>query len=410
MSLQGVLERGDEHLSEYPRTASWWNTASKLTCYAAIGYSKLVLSTAYNVEVKGLENLDLALARSQSENRGVVSIMNHMSMVDDPFLWGCLPWSYYRDVDHIRWCLGARNVCFKGTFLSYFFSLGKILPTDRFGRGPFQGSIEAAIRLLSPDDTLGLIYDGSESVKSKWLSYQRDDSAIEIPNLLAKKIQSEYINPVIRSKPSWVHIFPEGFVLQLQPPFNNSMRYFRWGVSRMVLEATRQPIIVPIFSHGFESIAPESEKKTFKERYLPANFGATVKVFIGEPVSDEIIQKYRAEWLALVEKFNRGAKDLNDKLMFDKKVQDLRSRLSSELRRHVLAIREATGEFAPEDVRFKDHQFWRKFTRSEGESHPDVKFVGLNWAIRRLQGLPPLVDEEETTTATEKTKKSWWRW
>lgn len=394
MSLQGVLQRGDDHLSEYPRTSPWWNYASKLTCMAAVGYAKLVLNSIYKVEVKGLENLDLALKRSQEENRGIVSVMNHMSMVDDPFVWGCLPWSYYRDVDHIRWCLGAKNVCFKGTFLSYFFSLGKILPTERFGVGPFQPSIEGAIRLLSPDDTLNLIYDGSDEVNKKWLSYKREDY-IEVPNLLAKKIQQDYINPVIRSKPSWVHIFPEGFVLQLQPPFNNSMRYFRWGVSRMVLEATRQPIVVPIFSHGFEKIAPESEKKTLRERYLPNNFGSTVKVFIGEPINDEIIQKYRTEWLALVEKFNRGAQDLNDKLKFDDKVKDLRSRLSSELRRHVLKIRDATGEFAPEDERFKEHKFWTQYTRSEGVSHPDVKFVGLNWAIRRLQGLPPLKDEEE---------------
>ncbi|KAH3675500.1 hypothetical protein WICMUC_002691 [Wickerhamomyces mucosus] len=387
MSLQAVLERGDKHLDEYPRTDSWWNLASHATCYLAVGWSKLVLSVSYKTTVKGLDRLDQALERSKLEDRGLMTVMNHMSVVDDPFLWGCLPWSYYKDLDNIRWCLGAKNVCFKNSFLSYFFSLGKILPTDRFGAGPFQGSIDGAIRLLSPDDTLDLIYDGSEETNQRWLNIEKI-IPIEVPNKIASKIQNEYISPIIRNKPSWVHVFPEGFVLQLQPPFHNSMRYFKWGITRMVLESTRQPIILPIFSHGFEKIAPESAAESLVQRYLPANFGAEVKVVIGDPIDDSIIQNYRKEWLKLVEKFNAGGTDLNDKLKFDDLAKDLRSRLASELRRAVAKIRDETGEFEKEDSRFKDHKFWKEYTRTEGTSHPDVKFIGQNWAIRRLQGLP----------------------
>ena len=48
------------------------------------------------------------------------------------------------------------NICFSNVFQSWFFNLGKILGTKRFGEGPFQGSLDAAIRILSPDDTLDL--------------------------------------------------------------------------------------------------------------------------------------------------------------------------------------------------------------------------------------------------------------
>ena len=45
--------------------------------------------------------------------------------------------------------------------------------------------------------------------------------------------------------------------------------------------------------------------------------------------------------------------------------------------------------FDPEDKRFKDPHFWKLFTNTEGLSEPNVKFVGKNWAIKRLQSHLP---------------------
>lgn len=383
MSLRDVLLRGDEALEQYPRRSWWWNTASKADCLLAVGFSKLMLNGFYNPELVGLEKLDKALKRSQEENRGLMTIMNHMSVVDDPFLWGFLPWKYYKDIDLIRWGLGADNVCFTNKFTSYFFSLGKIMGTERFGRGPFQPSIDAAIRVLSPDDTLNLIYDGSEEVSDGWLNYKNGVSNI-IP--MIKKIKDDYIPPIIRSKPSWFHAFPEAFVLQLEEPFNNSMRYFKWGITRLILESTRQPIVVPIFSHGFEKIAPESSANSMIDRFLPSNFGAQIKVIIGDPLDDEFIAKFRKEWLSLVKKNLDSANpdDLSEFLKTNPKIQELRSNLASELRKSIADLRKQVG-FPDEDPRFKDHKFWKRYTLSEGESDPDIKFIGENWAIRRLQ-------------------------
>jgi monolysocardiolipin acyltransferase len=383
MSLRDVLQRGDEFLQQYPRTAPWWNLASRADCLLAVGFSKFMLNSFYNPSIIGLEKLDSALQRSKDENRGLMTIMNHMSVVDDPFFWGMLPWSYYKDVDQIRWGLGAQNVCFKNGFMSYFFSLGKILGTERFGRGPFQGSIDAAIRILSPDDTLDLIYDGSNEVSNAWINYKNE---IRKVTPIAEKIQNEYIPPIIRSKPSWFHVFPEGFVLQLEPPFNNSMRYFKWGITRLLLESTRQPIVLPIFAHGFEKIAPESAADSLIERFLPSNFGAEIKVIIGDPIDDNIITQYRKEWLALVNKNldSSNPNDLSEELQNGSKIRDLRSRLASELRKSIAEVRAQAG-FPEEDARFKEHGFWKRYTTSEGESDPDIKFIGQNWAIRRLQ-------------------------
>ncbi|AET39461.1 lysophosphatidylcholine acyltransferase Ecym_4408 [Eremothecium cymbalariae DBVPG len=375
MSLPGVLNRGDEVLSNYSERSRLWRWASHGTCLLTIAVSKLVLSMCYNVELFNFEKLETALARTVNENRGLVTIMNHMSVVDDPFLWGVFPWRIYKDFDQVRWCLGARNICFQNRFLSTFFSLGKVLATDRFGAGPFQGSIDASIRLLSPDDTLDL----------EWEPYR--ERTMKAPEFVQSIKKVSYVSPIARDKPSWLHVFPEGFVLQLQAPHSNSMRYFKWGVARMVLESTKAPIIVPIFGTGFEKIAPESAADTVVERYLPRNFGAEIKITVGDPIDDGIIEKYREEWRRLLEKYHdpKNPTDLTPELRTGKEAEDLRSRLAAELREHVAKIRHQECKLPQEDTRFKSPEWWRRYTETEGASAQDVKFIGKNWAIRRLQ-------------------------
>lgn len=391
MSFPDVLDRGDEFLSQYPRTNPFWQIASHGTCLLAVGISKFMLNTFYNVKLNNLEKLQEAVARTKTENRGLMTVMNHMSVVDDPFIWGVFPWSMYWDLDQIRWCLGAHNVCFQNKFLATFFSLGKVLSTERFGGGPFQGSIDASIRLLSPDDTLDLEWTPHhiEPLKKEIEKQPTLEGNNKIFDKLSVKDGHvvKYVAPVARSKPSWIHVYPEGFVLQLQPPFSNSMRYFRWGITRLILESTKSPIVVPMFSTGFEKIAPESSAGIMIERYLPRNMGAEINVTIGNPIDDAIIDGYRKEWLALCDKYHdpKNPTDLSWELKYGKEVQDLRSRLAAELRAHVAKIRHEERRFELEDERFKSAAWWGRYTETEGASDPDVKFIGQNWAIRRLQ-------------------------
>ncbi|ONH79160.1 Lysophosphatidylcholine acyltransferase [Saccharomyces cerevisiae] len=342
------------------------------TSLLTFGVSKLLLFTCYNVKLNGFEKLETALERSKRENRGLMTVMNHMSMVDDPLVWATLPYKLFTSLDNIRWSLGAHNICFQNKFLANFFSLGQVLSTERFGVGPFQGSIDASIRLLSPDDTLDL----------EWTPHSEVSSSLK----------KAYSPPIIRSKPSWVHVYPEGFVLQLYPPFENSMRYFKWGITRMILEATKPPIVVPIFATGFEKIASEAVTDSMFRQILPRNFGSEINVTIGDPLNDDLIDRYRKEWTHLVEKYYdpKNPNDLSDELKYGKEAQDLRSRLAAELRAHVAEIRNEVRKLPREDPRFKSPSWWKRFNTTEGKSDPDVKVIGENWAIRRMQKfLPP---------------------
>lgn len=405
MSLPGVLERGDEFLSEYPRDTRSWNLLSKATMYFTVFVSKTFLNICYSPKLQGLENLDNAMTKAENENRGIITVMNHMSVVDDPFVWGVLPFSFYiKHGGNFRWCLGASNLCFASPSIARFFSLGQTLSTERFGKGPFQGSIDAAIRLLSPDDTLDLEY----IPKSQETSDKGDLLKKEQKHLLkilkpGEKASGSYKPPLLRDNPSWVHVYPEGFVLQLEPPFANSMRYFKWGITRLLLESTKAPVIVPIFATGFEKIAPESAAGTKVARYLPSNFGAEINVTIGTQIAEDVIDGFRKEWKDLCDKYLKQDidRDLNDNLKFSKEAEQLRSNVAAALRQHVAKIRHDIRNYPTEDSRFQSPSWWKSYTKSEGASDEEVKFIGQNWAIRRLQGFSDDVDLDDLASQTK---------
>lgn len=356
MPFPDVVKRGDDFFYQYPRGSTLWKFLHYSTSVFVIGMSKIFLKLFYNVRVNNFNNLQTALDRSKQEDRGLMTIMNHMSTVDDPFVWATFPMSLYKSLSNIRFCLGAHNICFKNKFVSNFFTLGGVLSTERFGKGPFQGSIDCGIKILSKNGHK----DGYSS---------------------------------------WMHVYPEAFVLQLQPPYNNSMRYFKWGVTRMILESSKPPIIVPIFGTGFEKIAPEDETLPTWKHFINS-WGATVNVTVGEPVQENIIESYRREWQILISKYSKpNDTDLSEELKFGSEAQDLRSRLASELRAQVSEVRKLNKELQQEDPRFQDHKWWKIFTQTEGKSDPDVRFIGQNWAIRRLHEflhMKPKNDEQIT--------------
>lgn len=397
MSFPEVLKRGDDFLAEYPRRSWWWNYASHAICLTTILGSKMFLNLLYTPSVRNVDKLDAALARACAENRPLLTVMNHMSVVDDPFFYAMLPMRFHTDIDTIRWGFGAHNICFSTPGLSLFFNLGRILGTKRFGEGPFQGLIDAAIRIMSPDDTLDLEFAPLVCPHDVSTLIQEVNSVAGVPVSVSSAVRKLQPgpettamlmaqSPFIRSKTSWFHAFPEGFVLQLREPNQNSMRYFKWGVSRLVLESTRAPIVVPIFGYGFEKIAPEDLEHGVL-RWLPQNLGADVLITFGDPIADAQIEEYRQRWCDLCKKYpnKENPHDLSPELQHGAAAQQLRSKVAAALRQRILEIRELLGRFPAEDPKFASPAFWKAYTGSEGASDPLVEFIGLNWAIRRLQ-------------------------
>ncbi|KAI8451658.1 hypothetical protein BY996DRAFT_4585600 [Phakopsora pachyrhizi] len=108
--------------------------------------------------------------------------------LDDPIIWGIMPFSTFFNTEKVRWTLGASDILFTNQFLSFLFRNGQVIETFR-GKGIYQQALDISISKLNDSQ--------------------------------------------------WVHIFPEGKVNQtLNNPKHQLLR-FKWGVSRLVMPEGR---------------------------------------------------------------------------------------------------------------------------------------------------------------------------
>jgi monolysocardiolipin acyltransferase len=147
---------------------------------------------------------------------------------------------------------------------------------------------------------------------------------------------------------SWVHIFPEGRVHQ-HP--KKTMRYFKWGISRLILEAEPLPTIVPIFIDGNQNVMHESRQFP---RFIPRP-GNNITVAFGEEVDGEkVFGDLRDKWKKLVElqkisliKKGTGTEmaigDLTDGLKYHDEAVALRMEVTKRVRLEVLKVRKSLG-------------------------------------------------------------------
>lgn len=297
MSFKCVIDRGKTFFYNEPRNSVAWNFASCLVIALTSLTGKVFVTKWNNAEILHESRLHEAFEQSRLTGRGLITVMNHISILDDPLVWSILPVSTLCRPKKMRWTLGAQDICFTNLLTNLYFSLGQVLATKRFGAGPFQDSIDAAIMLLS---------------RAAGFKYE---NVLQPTPPLSKDLQ-------------WVHIYPEGFVHQPLEPFVGTLRYFKWGVSRLVLEASYPPIVLPIFAKGLDSVFPEDRQyfstwKTFSRRTLYYN--------IGTPLSDDLVLGFRERWIELSKNFEKS-QYVPLELQIGEPAQQLRSEVALCLR------------------------------------------------------------------------------
>ncbi|KAK5080888.1 Lyso-phosphatidylcholine acyltransferase [Lithohypha guttulata] len=299
--------------TEYP--SFLWRSGSYSVLLSIHAICRAALYGLNKTEVHGLPRfLDLLKARAdyKTRTRGLLTVSNHISVIDDPVIWGVLPLSFaafYGYQSH-RWSFASHDLCFTNTPLSHFFSLGQCFPTHRIKHskhgGLFQPTFTEAIRMLSRTDNPKA--DSAIVKRSGHLSWPRNAidplSSLQPPpafpsqpyDVRAYNAPSRY---AVNSY-SWVHIFPEGFIHQTDPSERN-VRYFKWGVSRLILEPVECPDIVPMFIEGTDRIMHES--RTFP-RFIPRMFNKVVVSFGDEVDVEDVFGDLRKRWRELCDKEN----------------------------------------------------------------------------------------------------------
>lgn len=113
------------------------------------------------------------------------------------------------------------------------------------------------------------------------------------------------------------------------------MRYFKWGVSRLILETERAPRVVPIWIEGFEDIMPEHREWP---RWLP-RLGKNVSMVFGEEVPEDRWEKFRKRWRDLEGKYGKDSEELKT----GDEARDLRIETTAAVRSEVEKLRRLRG-------------------------------------------------------------------
>lgn len=112
------------------------------------------------------------------------------------------------------------------------------------------------------------------------------------------------------------------------------MRYYKWGVSRLLLEPSVQPIIVPMFITGLSDVMHESRKFP---RFLPS-VGKKVTLHVGDAVPESRFLDLRRAWCDLKDKNVGGGEWLKES-----EAVELRIETTRRVRKEVVKLRCRVG-------------------------------------------------------------------
>jgi monolysocardiolipin acyltransferase len=172
---------------------------------------------------------------------------------------------------------------------------------------------------------------------------------------------------------SWIHVFPEGKIHQ-HP--DKIMRYFKWGVARMILESEPCPDVLAMWIDGPQIVM--ANERTFP-RPLP-RLGKDVSITFGERMDVErVFGPFRERWRELVRRAEVKRSRLGDmkesseesrwngqlgevhdqELRYGAEAEQLRKEVTLAVRKEVLKIRRSTG-LPDEDPKCSRVETWRE--------------------------------------------------
>ncbi|RYP78298.1 hypothetical protein DL770_006897 [Monosporascus sp. CRB-9-2] len=324
---------GSSHAKSAPLQPSLpWRLTSSVVMGLTAALSRGFIYTFNSVEVTGLQKfLNLLDKRKDVEGRerGLITVSNHISMA----------------------------------FGSFFYS-GQVLPTHRSLHSPhgglFQPTIPQAIRLLSSQPFITpRPYDAEKLLEGNVPDPFTAGDGLTFTTTGADRHTAP--SAYRANRHSWVHVFPEACVHQHPTA---SMRYFKWGVSRLILESEPMPDVVPVFIDGTQRVMPED--RGFP-RFLP-RVGVGIRVAFGDLVDAErTFGDLRARWRDLVRRANgnggggkakpRVMGELTDELKYGPEAVEIRVECARRVREEIVKLRRSLG-YPEEEPGFELAERW----------------------------------------------------
>lgn len=241
----------------------WSSRGRSLTLGIVSVAGKLVLNVLNRSTFHNVEALRAAIDdASGASSGGLITVSNHASPLDDPFLFcAMLPLSFFFTEhvhERVRWSICAREMCYKSRLLGDFFKSGKTLPVER-GKGlnqPVMGVVARAV-----------------------------------------------------ARGEWVHVFPQGKIV-----FNDGkgkVGDLKWGVGKLVCDSYllsgRIPVVLPFHHTGMTSVLGKGEIVPSVGGWVEVRVGEVVRLadLVGLCRKDE-----RCAWRKITERVREGLDSL----------------------------------------------------------------------------------------------------
>lgn len=212
--------------------------ASRFTAILATSLVSALFWSLGNLKVHNKEALHKHIEQ-RKPNQALITVANHTSCVDDPFLIAMLaPLSCWINQKKMRWSVCTQDICYSHPFVAGMSYAGKVLPISR-GHGILQEYMTTACQKIANGD--------------------------------------------------WVHIFPQGRIFQ-----DKNIHDVKWGVGRLASYGKEHPpIIVPFIHKGMENVMKQSKSTNEIEFILPIP-GKKVEVLFGDPINiDDLWQNFQ---------------------------------------------------------------------------------------------------------------------
>lgn len=259
--------------------------------------------------------------------------------------------------------------------------MGQVLPTHRLDHsvhgGLFQPTMTQAIRLLSKGPFPPEPHTAPGDLQRWHWDNLCVDPFSEVETAYTTTGKDSYLAPsaYVCNSYSWVHVFPEGKIHQTKEKI---MRYFKWGVSRLILEPPECPDVIPIWIEGMDEIMPENRRFP---RFAPRPF-KQVSVTFGDKVDSEaVFGELRRRWLELKAKSDATAASeesplgiLRTDLMYGEEAVQLRKECTRKVRELVLAVRKTRG-LPDEDPKVSLAETWMQEVPKKEDNMKDESWA-----------------------------------
>mmetsp|Transcript_12146 Transcript_12146/g.16437 ORF Transcript_12146/g.16437 Transcript_12146/m.16437 type:complete len:398 (+) Transcript_12146:152-1345(+) len=197
---------------------------------------------------------------------GLLTISNHTSVLDDPFLLAALTplQQILVNPQKSRWAACSQEVCFsRGALISAFFGAGNTLPIKR-GGGLDQPALKALAQKLA---------------QGKWVHIFPEGHVFQGTEIGSGRGSHGENNPNIRSESS-----------------KATIGALKWGTAKLIAHAPQQKLIViPMIHHGMNSLMPYDKIGKCESKLWRSNQHVTLT--IGQPLEfDDLILQHERQF------------------------------------------------------------------------------------------------------------------